>query len=170
MVFIKDKHHLCDPSEVSLYPGSKELVEAASEKNWHIVVITSQSGIARGYFGRSDYERVTDRLLTMFEASPSLAGIYANEQGAEAPAGSWRKPSPNMKLMTSRELNLDQKSPLGGDHLSDLEGGSCSGVKRLSHVLTGHVQREMALIKAWARQDHEGCGESPKSESATWIH
>ena len=47
-VLIEDRHYLCDPTEVSLCPGSKELVEAAHAEKWAIVVITNQSKIGMG--------------------------------------------------------------------------------------------------------------------------
>ena len=164
-VLIKDGHYLCDPTEVSLCPGSKELVETAHRENWAVVVITNQSGISRGYFSWSDYERVTDRLLALLGAAAPLAGIYANGHGPEAPAGSWRKPSPTMLLEASRDLNLDlKKSLLIGDRLSDLEAGARAGVETLIHVLTGHGQSERAPIKAWGELEHEYSGQNAKTE------
>ncbi|WP_115071218.1 HAD-IIIA family hydrolase [Synechococcus sp. UW179B] len=164
-VLIEDRHYLCDPTEVSLCPGSKDLVEAAHKKNWAIVVITNQSGIARGYFDWSDYERVTDRLLTLLGASASIAGIYANGHGPEASAGSWRKPSPAMLLEACRDLNLDlKKSILVGDRLSDLEAGTRAGVQTLIHVLTGHGPSERAETQAWAEQQQQGFSQNPKPE------
>tara|TARA_Y100001954_G_C15795031_1_gene597151 strand:- start:1421 stop:1987 length:567 start_codon:yes stop_codon:yes gene_type:complete len=155
-VLIEDRHYLYDPSEVSLCPGSKELVEAAYKKNWAVVVITNQSGIARGYFSWHDYERVTDRLLSLLGVSAPLAGIYANGHGPDARAGSWRKPSPTMLLEASRELNLDlKKSILVGDRLSDLQAGARAGLQTLIHVLTGHGQSERDAIKAWAKRKQE---------------
>lgn len=164
-VVIEEKHYLCNPNEVSLCPGSKELIKAAHEMKWAIVVITNQSGIARGFFDWSDYERATDRLLKLLGASAPLAGIYANGHGPDAPAESWRKPSPAMLLEASRELNLDLKqSLLIGDRLSDLEAGARSGLQRVIHVLTGHGQSERASIKAWAERQRKGFSQNQKTE------
>ena len=55
-VLIEDRHYLSDPNEVSLFPGSKALAEAAHANKFSIVLITNKSGIARGYFDWSDYE------------------------------------------------------------------------------------------------------------------
>ena len=164
-VLIEDRHYLCDPTDVNLCPGSKELLEAAHEKKWAVVVVTNQSGIARGYFNWSDYESVTDRMLTLLGASALLTGIYANGHGPEAPAESWRKPSPAMLLKASRELNLDLKqSILVGDRLSDLKAGANAGVKTLIHVLTGHGPIERDPIKAWAKRERECSSQNPKPE------
>lgn len=164
-VLIEDRHYLRDSDGVSLCQGSKELVQAAHEQNWAVVVITNQSGISRGYFNWSDYERVTDRLLKLLGASAPLAGIYANGHGPEAPAESWRKPSPAMLLEASRDLKLDlTQSLLIGDRLSDLKAGSRAGVKTLIHVLTGHGPSERASIKAWAEQQQKGLSQNHKTE------
>ena len=164
-VLIEDRHYLCNPTEVGLCPGSKDLVEAAHKKNWAIVVITNQSGIDRDYFDWSDYERVTDRLLTLLGASASIAGVYANGYGPEASAGSWRKPCPAMLLEACRDLNLDlKKSILVGDRLSDLEAGARAGVQTLIHVLTGHGPSERAETQAWAEQPQKGFSQNPKPE------
>ena len=85
-VLIEERHYLCDPNEGSLHPGSKELVQTAHEMKWAIVIVTNQSGIARGFFGWPDYERVTDRMLKLLGTSVPLAGIYANGHGPDAPA------------------------------------------------------------------------------------
>ena len=152
-VLIEDRHHLYDPSKVRLCPGSKELVETAYEKNWAVIVVTNQSGISRGYFSWYDYERVTDQLLKLLGVSAPLAGIYANGHAPDAPAASWRKPSPAMLLEASRELNLDlKKSILVGDRLSDMKAGAQAGVDTLIHVLTGHGLSERAVIKAWVEK------------------
>ena len=164
-VLIEDMHYLCDPTEVSLCPGSNELVEAAHVRNWAVVVITNQSGIARGYFGWSDHERGTDRLLKLLGASAPVAGIYANGHGPDAPAESWLKPSPAMLLEASRELNLDlKKSLLVGDRLSDLQAGARADIRTLIHVLTGHGHSEQEAIKAWAAREQESCGQNPKHD------
>ena len=97
-VLIEDKHHLCDPAQVVLCQGSQVLVSTAHQQGWPVVVITNQSGIARGYFDWPAYERVTDQLLWQLGESAPLAGIYANGHGPDSPAGSWRKPSPAMLL------------------------------------------------------------------------
>ena len=73
-VLIEERHYLCDPNEVSLCPGSKELVQTAHEMKWAIVIVTNQSGIARGFFGWPDYERVTDRMLKLLGTSAPWQG------------------------------------------------------------------------------------------------
>ena len=161
-------HYLCDPAEVSLLcPGSNELLKAAYQKRWAIVVITNQSGIARGYFDWSDYERVTDWLLSLLRILAFIEGIYANMYRPDAPTGSWRKPRPAMLLEASSELNLDlKKSLLVGERLSDLEVGACADIQTLIKVLIGHRHSERDSIKTWAEQNQKAFGQNSQPDHA----
>ena len=152
-VLIEDRHHLCDPDQVELCPGALSLVNHANQQGWPVVVITNQSGIARGYFDWDAYERVTDRLLALLGPNAPIAAIYANGHGPDAPSNSWRKPSPAMLLAASKELNLDlSRSLLIGDRLSDLEAGARAGLPWLVHVLSGHGLEERAAVEQWGTQ------------------
>jgi len=156
-VLIEDKHHLCDPEQVTLCPGSQALLTMAEQHGWAVVVITNQSGISRGYFDWSAYERITDRMLKLLGASAPISGIYANGHGPDALAQSWRKPSPAMLLEAERDFNLDLTSSiLIGDRRSDLEAGARAGVATLVHVLTGHGHEERPEITEWAEQEEWG--------------
>ena len=160
-VLIEDRHHLCDPDQVELCAGASSLLEHASQQGWPVVVITNQSGIARGYFAWDAYERVTDRLLALQGPNAPIAAIYANGHGPDAPSTSWRKPSPAMLLAASKELNLDlSRSLLIGDRLSDLEAGARAGLPWLVHVLSGHGEDERASVEQWdtqANSDNHTC-------------
>ena len=152
-VLIEDRHHLCDPDQVELCPGSLSLVNHASQQGWPVVVITNQSGIAQGYFDWDAYERVTDRVLALLGPNAPLAAIYANGHGPDASRACWRKPSPAMLLAASKELNLNlSRSLLIGDRLSDLEAGARAGLPWLVHVLSGHGLEERAAVDQWGTQ------------------
>lgn len=160
-VLIEDRHHLCDPDQVELCSGTLSLVNHASQQGWPVVVITNQSGIARGYFTWNVYEQVTDRLLALLGPNAPIAAIYANGHGPDAPCTSWRKPSPAMLLAASQELNLDlSRSLLIGDRLSDLQAGGRAGLPWLVHVLSGHGVEERAAVEQWGAgtsSDNHSC-------------
>lgn len=148
-VLIEEKRHLCKPQDVVLFPGAQDLLRQAQQYGWPAVMITNQSGIARGLFQWDDYERVTDRLLDLLGPDAPLSAIYANGHSPDAPTSSWRKPSPAMLVAASQELNLDLNgSLLIGDRLSDLQAGAAAGLDWLGHVLTGHGQRERPGVVA----------------------
>ena len=159
-VLIEDRHHLSDPRDVRLCTGSLQLLRHACQLGWPVVVITNQSGIARGYFDWQAYERVTGRLVELLGADAQLAAIYANGHGPDAPANSWRKPSPAMLLVAAEDLNLDlSRSLLVGDRLSDLQAGARAGLALVAHVLSGHGKCERSAVMSYADQGGRFTGE-----------
>ena len=155
-VVIEDKHHLHKPDEVELCPGIIELLSHAKKSGWPAVLITNQSGIARGLFSWQDYEAVTQRLLELLGDASPLSAIYANGHGPDAAANSWRKPSPGMLLAAAAELNLDlARSLFVGDRLSDLQAGEQAGLCWVAHVSTGHGEQERERVFAWHNHHHE---------------
>ena len=164
-VVIEDRHHLCDPAAVELCPGAQNLLQQATKAGWPVVLVTNQSGIARGYFDWEAYELVTDRLLELLGAEAPVAAIYANGHGPGAPPHSWRKPSPAMLLAAATDLQLDlSRSLLVGDRLSDLQAGARAGLPWLAQVLSGHGQQERAAVQHWWAQTQKPTGENANRE------
>ena len=153
-VLIEDKHYICNPDDVKLCHGAKKLLEQAKNNHWPVVVVTNQSGIARGLFDWNDYESVTQRLLQILGTEILISAIYANGHGPNAPLSSWRKPSPGMLLAATKDLNIDlSRSILVGDRLTDLQAGASAGLPFLIHVLTGHGKKEREAVESWAKQN-----------------
>ena len=149
-VLIEDRHHLSDPAQVAICPGVENLLALAHQHSLAVVVVTNQSGIARGFFDWDTYERVTDRLLALLGPNAPIAAIYANGHGPDAPSSSWRKPSPAMLQAAAADLNLDlSRSLLIGDRLTDLQAGARAGLPLLWHVLTGHGVQERPAVEQW---------------------
>ncbi|QNI95448.1 D-glycero-D-manno-heptose 1/7-bisphosphate phosphatase [Synechococcus sp. A15-127] len=155
-VVIEDCHHLSDPDHVRLCPGSRQLIASADSHGWPVVLITNQSGIARGFFEWNHVERVNQRMQELLGLDAPLAAIYANGHGPDAPAGSWRKPSPQMLLEAATALNLDLgRSMLIGDRLSDLQAGAAADLAILFHVLSGHGRNARASVVQWYEQGRQ---------------
>ena len=152
-VLIEDKHYLCNPADVQLCAGATKLLKQAKNNQWPVVVITNQSGIARGLFDWNDYQSVTKRLLQLLGPETLISAIYANGHGPDAPLNSWRKPSPGMLLAAAKDLNIDlSRSILVGDRLTDLQAGASAGLPLLIHVLTGHGKEERTAVESWGKQ------------------
>ena len=49
-VVIDDVHHLVSPNQVRLIPGSADAIAALNRAGWQVVIVTNQSGVARGLF------------------------------------------------------------------------------------------------------------------------
>ena len=116
--------------------GIFDFLRSAQDCGYLIVVVTNQSGIARGYYTRQDHELVTQHMMDSF----SREGINVNLQLAcfEHPEGTlaayrrdsyWRKPKPGMILEAALSLNIDlSKSVMIGDQSRDVEASYAAGV------------------------------------------
>ncbi len=62
---IEDKHYLKDPDDIVILPGVVEALRAAQKDGYLLIVVTNQSGIARGYFTPQDADEVDKRLFEM---------------------------------------------------------------------------------------------------------
>jgi histidinol-phosphate phosphatase family protein len=65
---IRDASYVRDPADVVLLPGAADAIRALNERGVVVVVITNQSGIARGYLTADDYERVRARTNALVAA------------------------------------------------------------------------------------------------------
>lgn len=118
-------------------PGIFELARAAHAAGRALVVVTNQSGIARGRYGEADYARLTDWMRARFvEAGAPLAGVWhcPHLPGAPAPYGidcDCRKPAPGLILAARAALGLDLPgSILVGDKARDIESARRAGIGR----------------------------------------
>jgi histidinol-phosphate phosphatase family protein len=59
---IRDAAYVRDPADVVLLPGAAEAIRRLNEANIAVIVVTNQSGIARGLLTRDDYDRVRHRV------------------------------------------------------------------------------------------------------------
>lgn len=65
---IHDAHYLRDAAQVELLPGAVEFLRAFAAAGWLIVVVTNQSGIARGLVTEAEYFAVRARLDALLSA------------------------------------------------------------------------------------------------------
>jgi D-glycero-D-manno-heptose 1,7-bisphosphate phosphatase len=117
-------------------PGIFDLCRQAQQRGYLIVIITNQSGIARGLYGGTEYRRLTDWMRARFLAEGiEIAAIYqAPYHPTEGAAPwrrehPWRKPGPGMILDAARALTLDLgASVLIGDQPSDIAAARAAGI------------------------------------------
>jgi D-glycero-D-manno-heptose 1,7-bisphosphate phosphatase len=74
---LKDIPYLSDPDKVELMPGASEAISLLNEKGIPAIIITNQSGIARGLFDERALQTVHERLITILaENSARIDAIY----------------------------------------------------------------------------------------------
>jgi D-glycero-D-manno-heptose 1,7-bisphosphate phosphatase len=134
---IEDVPYNVDPALIKLAPGAAEGVALLADAGFALVVVSNQSGVARGLFEETALAAVEERIRElMTEAGALLAGFY---YCPHHPLGlisryqadcTCRKPAPGMILRAADELGLDlPRSWLIGDILDDIAAGNRAGCK-----------------------------------------
>ena len=146
----KECHFLSNEDDVILEDGVLCFLRQIKKLNWKIIVVTNQSGITRGLYSWSDYEKVTNRLLTLIGDNDLIDAIYANGYKKCQGKYSWRKPGAGMIKHSAKTLNINLNiSIIIGDRLSDLEAGINANLAHCIHLLTGHGKRERGEIQKY---------------------
>lgn len=133
------------PKRLCLLPRSAEAVRLLNEAGLRAVVVTNQSGVARGYFSEEVLHAVNAKLVAELKAAGAfLDGLYVcshHPREGKPPYRArcdCRKPKPGLLLRAAEELGLDLRaSYMVGDKISDVEMGKRAGVTPIL-VLTGY--------------------------------
>ncbi|AKD54000.1 D-glycero-alpha-D-manno-heptose-1,7-bisphosphate 7-phosphatase [Spirosoma radiotolerans] len=136
---IPDIPYNVDPARITLYPDAGDSLYRLKTAGYKLIIISNQSGVARGRFTENDlagvWERLT-RLLAPFGAEPD--GFYYcphDPNGSVQPyAGSClcRKPEPGLLMKAAQEHRIDlSQSWMVGDILNDVEAGNRAGCRTI---------------------------------------
>jgi D-glycero-D-manno-heptose 1,7-bisphosphate phosphatase len=136
---IEDTGFVRDADGVRLIRGSAEAIRRLNETGWVVVVVTNQSGIARGLLNRKDYDAVAakiDALLAEQGARIDATFMCPHYPEITGPCDC-RKPGLKHYLEAAERFGIDfTKSVFVGDRMSDLEPARALGGTGIL-VLTG---------------------------------
>jgi len=126
-----------------MFPFAASAIARLNRHNLPVIVITNQSGVARGYFPESLVNAVHDRMAQeLASAGARLDAVYYCPH-ANAYACGCRKPKPGMLERAAREHALDlRRSFVVGDRYGDLELAHSVGAKGVL-VRTGYGAGEL---------------------------
>lgn len=116
--------------------GIFDLAKYACKRNYKLVVITNQAGIARGYYTEEQFHQLTDWMCQQFSAACApVERVYFSPYHPTAGLGQYlkddfsRKPYPGMILQAQKNLSIDlSRSVLIGDKASDIQAGISANV------------------------------------------
>ena len=136
---IKDVPYNVDPERIRLTSGAVEGLQLLHASGYQLIVITNQSGVARGYFPEAALVTVEARLGEMLaEFGVPLMGFYycPHHPNGVVPALSitcdCRKPAPGLLLRAAAKRNIDlAQSWFIGDILNDVEAGRRAGCRTI---------------------------------------
>lgn len=135
-----DKGYVHDAKDFEWMPGIFELARTATNLDAALIVITNQSGIARGYYTEEQYQTLTVWMRARFaDEGIALTDIFhcPHLNGPDGRDHPMRKPNPGM-LLTARDthdIGMSASAMLG-DKWTDMEAGFAAGVGHLGLVGT----------------------------------
>lgn len=140
-------------SRFHLLPGVGQAIRSLNDFGLPVVVVTNQSGLARGYFPESLLTAVhAEMYRQLASAGAHIDGLYVCPHHPEAKeeryrlACSCRKPKTGLLEQASQEMGLDlHRSYMVGDRWSDLRCGASVGAIPIL-VLTGYGRGDLAYI------------------------
>lgn len=144
---IEERHYLADPSGVSLVPGVPEALLHLRALDFALVLVTNQTGIARGLYTLADYRRVAAEVnRQLADAGIVMDGVYFCPDGPDGdPDTTCRKPSSVMYRTAARELGLRTR------------GSYYVGDKRTDVLPATELGGTGILVRTgWGRQEEPG--------------
>ncbi|SEL19230.1 D,D-heptose 1,7-bisphosphate phosphatase [Roseateles sp. YR242] len=152
-----------DPAKLRFMPGAGEALARLRHAGLALVIVTNQSGLARGFFTRAQLARLQEvlvrRLQDEFGVVIDDVAVCPHAPDARGrPACLCRKPAPGMLIRAARAHHLDlARSWMVGDTLDDVEAGHRAGAQGLLFDSGGETEwrrsplREPAgVFNSWA--------------------
>ena len=120
---IREREYLADPAGVEILPGAADGMRILAEAGYALVIVTNQSGLARGYFSEAQRASVQERVEQLLhDAGVHIEGAYfcPHHPDFSGPCAC-RKPGAALYRQAADELGIDlARSVYIGDRLSDI--------------------------------------------------
>jgi D-glycero-D-manno-heptose 1,7-bisphosphate phosphatase len=152
----KDIGYVSTPAEMVLYPWSTEALRLINDAGFKAIVLTNQSGIARGLYTESGLARIHRRMTEeMARGGARIDAIYYCPHHPDLGGAPYRldcecrKPRPGMLVRAVKEHDIDVgRSYVVGDKASDINLASMAGAPGVL-VRTGYGAETLANPRTW---------------------
>ncbi|MDR3357301.1 MAG: D-glycero-beta-D-manno-heptose 1,7-bisphosphate 7-phosphatase [Desulfovibrio sp.] len=146
----RETGYLCDWSAWQWLPGVPETLALLGRHGYKLVVVTNQSGLARGFYNAESVKRLHE--LMNRDLAARNAAIHAFYYCPHHPdftgPCACRKPRPGMLLRAAAEMSLNRaQSWMIGDKALDMEAGLAAGCRSVL-VRTGYGRRDEGRVPA----------------------
>jgi len=148
----EDPGYLGDPDKLKVFPeAGKALSELKNNLHFKLIVISNQSGIARGLITKEDVELINLKINDVLAAdNVSIDAFYYcphHPDFSSEEECSCRKPSPQLIFRASKEHNINlAESYFIGDTISDIQCGLNAGLKTVL-VKTGYGKESISILQ-----------------------
>lgn len=143
-----DIGYLHDPENLIFVPGIPEQIRKHNQAKEPVIVITNQSGIARGYYSEQDmhklHEVMNQRLEKEFQAHVD-AFYYCPHLPEISGACDCRKPKCGLFLQAIKDFDIDPEISVSyGDSKRDEQASKAAGIKEFHYVVnTESIKKEV---------------------------
>jgi len=148
----KDVHYCRRPEDFRLFPNTAKAIKLLSEHGFKVIVITNQSGIARGYFTEEALAQIHEKMKAeLAKEGAWIDGIYYCPHHPDDNCNC-RKPKPKLVLQAAKEHDIDLKhSFVVGDLSLDIDLGKAVGCKTI--LLLDSPQEDMNISPDYIASD-----------------
>lgn len=133
-VLTEERGYIASPDNLKLFPYTAECIRRIHEKGYYAIVITNQSGVARGLFTEEALQEMNDIL----RKQTNVDAIFYCPHHPEGKIEKYRKkcgcrkPLPGMFEAAQEAYAIDmQNSFMVGDRAGDIQAGQAAGVKTI---------------------------------------
>ena len=138
-VINKDINYLHKIDDFEFIDGIFDVCLYFQSLGYKIIIITNQSGISRGYYSHSDYQKITQWMLDQFKYNNiSILDVFHCPHGTDSTCDC-RKPKPGMFLKAKDKHNTDmEKSWMIGDKERDTIAANSAGIDNTILIRSSH--------------------------------
>jgi histidinol-phosphate phosphatase family protein len=162
----KDVHYCRRAEDFHILPRVPQAIRLLNQHGFKVVVITNQSGIARGYFTEETLSRIHDRMKSdLQQDGASIDAIYVCPHHPDDEC-ECRKPKPALLLRAAREIGIAlDRSYMVGDDVKDVQAGRAAGCRTVwltvdpaqqahgASPLSHHVAADLFEAVEWLLKD-----------------
>lgn len=172
-VINEDVHHLRDPQDLRLIPGSAQAIRRLNSCSIPVVVVTNQSVVARGYISEEQVVGIHQTLSALLAGSGAHIDrfYYCPHHPTEGLPPyrrecDCRKPKPGMLLQAAQELDCAlAHSYLIGDTATDLIAGRRAGC----HVVLVQTGYGLKTLREWREPFQPDYNALNLEQAVQWI-
>ncbi len=152
----RDTGYVSRPQDVELIDGAAQGAKALADAGYHLVIVSNQSGIARGLMTVDQADAVDQRLLSLLrEHGVVIAAVYRCPHLPDGTVESYavvcecRKPKPGMLFQAANDLGLAlRESWMVGDGDRDVEAGLAAGCRAIVLSTNGKTPKKDGVYGA----------------------
>ncbi len=150
-----EKDYLYRSEDFEFIPGAPQAIRRLKAAGFLVIVVTNQSGVARGFYSEADVDRLHRHIQAELAGyATAIDAFYVCPHHPTAGEGRFRKDCvcrkglPGMLLQAAADFAIDLASSwMVGDKLADVAAGEGAGCRPIL-VLTGYGRRERAGLAA----------------------